>query len=100
MCYQILRIIVESTSSAWEKCDLRHTRIKDSKRGQILLFKEVRWQNLRIEAKSIIEEDLPPLRLLTNETAVCRIIIKKRLSGIFVSFDCVSNYFESVFKKW
>lgn len=78
--FKILRIEVESKSSAWEKCDLRHTRIKDLKRGQILLFKEVRWQNLRIEAKSITEKELPPLRLLTND-AVCRIIIKKRLSG-------------------
>lgn len=45
-----------------------------------MLFKELRWQTLRIEAQSIIEQDLPPLRLLTLE-AVCRLIIKKRLSG-------------------
>lgn len=77
---QIIRIKVESKSSAWEKCDLRHTRIKDTKRGQILLFKELRWQTLRIEAQSVIEKDLPPLRLLTLE-AVCRLTIKKRLSG-------------------
>ncbi|XP_065226318.1 bridge-like lipid transfer protein family member 3B isoform X2 [Planococcus citri] len=80
---QIIRIKVESKSSAWEKCDLRHTRIKDTKRGQILLFKELRWQTLRIEAQSIIEQDLPPIRLLTLE-AVCRLIIKKRLSDCFI----------------
>lgn len=88
---------MESRSSSWEKCNLRHTRIKDSKRGQILLFKEIRWQNVRMEARSITESDLPPLRLITND-AVCRIIIKKRLSGLIGNHFSVNKFYFALFK--
>lgn len=61
--------------------DLRLTKLKEPKKGQILIFKELQWQTVRIEASSTEDKDLPPLRLLTNFTR-CRITIKKRLSGI------------------
>jgi hypothetical protein len=59
------------------------TRLKDAEKGQLLIFKELEWQTVRIEAKSTIDKNLTPLRLLTNQ-ARCRIVIKKRLSGIHV----------------
>lgn len=74
------RIIVQSKTPKWQKLDLRLTRLKDSKKQQILIFKELEWQTVRIEAKSTIDKNLTPLRLLTNQ-ARCRIVIKKRLSG-------------------
>jgi len=74
------RILVESKSPAWKRGDLRQTRIKNTETGQLLTFKELEWQNVRIEAKSTQDADLTPLRLLTNQ-ARCRIIIKKRMSG-------------------
>jgi hypothetical protein len=59
------------------------TRLKDAEKGQLLIFKELEWQTVRIEAKSTIDKNLTPLRLLTNQ-ARCRIVIKKRLSDCFI----------------
>lgn len=77
-----MRIIVESKSplNRWKKDDLSKTRLKDSSRGQVLIFKGLEWQTLRLEARSTKDIDLPPLRLLTNR-ASCRLTIKKRISG-------------------
>lgn len=74
------RIVVESKSAAWQRCDLRTTRLKDPDRGQLLIFKELEWQTVRIEAQSTKDTNLTPLRLLTNQ-ARCLITIKKRISG-------------------
>ena len=35
------RIMVESKSATWQRCDLRTTRVKDPDRGQLLIFKEL-----------------------------------------------------------
>ena len=75
------RIVLESKSPTWTKTDLRMTRVKDVDRGELLIFKELSWQTVRIEAKSTMSEDLTPLRLITNQ-ARCRITIKKKLSGM------------------
>ncbi|OAD52118.1 UHRF1-binding protein 1-like [Eufriesea mexicana] len=80
---QMNRIIVESKSATWQQCDLRTTRVKDPDRGQLLIFKELEWQTVRIEAQSTKDKNLTPLRLLTNQ-ARCRITIKKRISDCFV----------------
>ncbi|KAL0134373.1 hypothetical protein PUN28_001277 [Cardiocondyla obscurior] len=80
---QINRIMVESKSATWQRCDLRTTRVKDPDRGQLLIFKELEWQTVRIEAQSTKDHNLTPLRLLTNQ-ARCRITIKKRISDCFV----------------
>ncbi|XP_015834568.1 bridge-like lipid transfer protein family member 3A isoform X1 [Tribolium castaneum] len=80
---QLSRIVVESKSPKWAKSDLRLTRLKDGEKGQLLIFKELEWQTVRIEAKSTIDKNLTPLRLLTNQ-ARCRIVIKKRLSDCFI----------------
>lgn len=73
------RIRVESKTPKWANGDLRFTRLKDSHRGIILIFKELSWQTVRIEASSTQDKSLTPLRLLTNH-ARCRITIRKRLS--------------------
>ncbi|XP_046432268.1 UHRF1-binding protein 1-like isoform X2 [Neodiprion fabricii] len=80
---QMSRIMVESKSPEWQRCDLRMTRLKDPDRGQLLIFKELEWQTVRIEACSTKDKELTPLRLLTNQ-ARCRITIKKRISDCFV----------------
>ncbi|XP_020279805.1 UHRF1-binding protein 1 isoform X2 [Pseudomyrmex gracilis] len=80
---QMNRIMVESKSATWQRCDLRTTRLKDPDRGQLLIFKELEWQTVRIEAQSTKDKNLTPLRLLTNQ-ARCRITIKKRISDCFV----------------
>jgi hypothetical protein len=38
------------------------TRLKDMEKGEVLLFKEMSWQTVRIEAKSTVCEELTPLR--------------------------------------
>jgi len=49
-------------------------------KGETLIFKEMSWQTLRLEARSTSDLHLAPLRLLTNQ-AKARIVIKKKLSG-------------------
>ena len=81
--FQMSRILVESKSPTWKKADLRMTRVKDTDKGELLIFKELSWQTVRIEAKSTINDDLTPLRLITNQ-ARCRITIKKKMSDCSV----------------
>ncbi|XP_073986292.1 bridge-like lipid transfer protein family member 3B isoform X2 [Rhodnius prolixus] len=80
---QIMRILVESKTPDWKRADLTKTRLKDAVKGQILIFKGLEWQALRLEACSTKDSDLPPLRLLTNKSK-CRLTIKKRTSDCFV----------------
>ncbi|XP_030383567.1 UHRF1-binding protein 1 isoform X3 [Scaptodrosophila lebanonensis] len=75
---QMSRIRVESKTPKWINADLRLTRLKDAQKGIILIFKELSWQTVRIEASSTQDKSLTPLRLLTNH-ARCRITIRKRL---------------------
>lgn len=80
-----MKILVESKSPDWKKVDLERTRIKDKDRNQVLIFKELEWQDLRFQAKSSNDKKLPPLLLLTNKSR-CRITIKKRISGEYKSY--------------
>ncbi|XP_059383250.1 bridge-like lipid transfer protein family member 3A isoform X2 [Carassius carassius] len=71
-----------SLNPKWQKDDLRYTRITHPKRGEVLTFKEINWQSLRIEADAIErdEQDLgsTPLRLITNQGCI-RIALKRRV---------------------
>jgi len=86
MKFQLSRVVVQSLSPNWQKVDdLRNTKIRDSNRGEILLFKEVEWQTTRIEATAVEGETtdqlfLTPLRFIANQSKI-RITVKKRLSG-------------------
>ncbi|CAO1340850.1 unnamed protein product [Diamesa hyperborea] len=80
---QMSRIRVESRTPKWGPAELRFTRLKDQVKGQILIFKELSWQTVRIEASSTQDNLLTPLRLLTNQ-AKCRITIKKKISDCSV----------------
>ncbi|XP_022252956.1 UHRF1-binding protein 1-like [Limulus polyphemus] len=85
--FQISRLLVESRTPSWKKEDLRLTRIKHPEKREILLFKQIEWQVLRIEAKAVGNTallghpnvTLTPLRLITNQ-ACCRITVKKKLN--------------------
>lgn len=72
------RIRVESKTPKWMNGDLRFTRLKDPSRDIILIFKELSWQTVRIEASSRQDKSLTPLRLLTNQSR-CRITIRKNM---------------------
>uniref|UniRef100_T1JHD7 Uncharacterized protein n=1 Tax=Strigamia maritima TaxID=126957 RepID=T1JHD7_STRMM len=79
--FHLTRLCLDSRTPTWQKSDLRMTRLKEPTSGELLIFKQVEWQTLRLEAKAVqLQEDYyTPLRLITNQ-ARCRIIIKKRLS--------------------
>ncbi|RWS04749.1 UHRF1-binding protein 1-like protein, partial [Dinothrombium tinctorium] len=78
--FQLSYLTVESRPPNFEKCnDLRLTRIKDESRGQILTFKHIEWQALKLEAKSEASNHSTPLRFITG-VGSCRITIKKQLS--------------------
>lgn len=81
--FQLSRIVLDSKNPFWQKADLRTTRLKDVERGELLIFKELSWQTLRIEARSSRDQTLTPLRLITNQ-ARCRITIKKKLADCSV----------------
>ncbi|XP_063810977.1 bridge-like lipid transfer protein family member 3A isoform X2 [Pseudophryne corroboree] len=75
-----------SVSPTWQKSDLRFTRLTHPQRGEVLTFKQVTWQTLRIEADaSESYDDAPstPLRLLTNGGQM-NIALKRRTKDCLV----------------
>ena len=77
---QVSRIVLESKSPSWQRSDLRMTRLRDPDRGEVLIFKELQWQTVKMEARSTLDQGLSPLRLITNQSH-CRIVIKKKING-------------------
>ena len=70
------------------------TRLKDPDRGELLIFKELEWQTLRIEAAASDPKSAftTPLRLITNQ-ARCRITVKKRLIGKITNATAVFAFY-------
>ncbi|XP_036023121.1 UHRF1-binding protein 1 [Onychomys torridus] len=70
-----------SVNPNWQQSDLRLTRITDPRRGEVLTFKEITWQTLRIEADATDNGDqdpvTTPLRLITNQGRI-QIALKRR----------------------
>ncbi|CAN7999014.1 unnamed protein product [Ixodes hexagonus] len=77
--FQLSRVVLDSRTPRWEPGDLRLCRIKSQDQGEILIFKQLEWQMLRLEAHSRGDGAPAPLRLITNG-ARCRIVLKKRLA--------------------
>ncbi|XP_061841349.1 bridge-like lipid transfer protein family member 3A isoform X1 [Nerophis lumbriciformis] len=80
--FELWQLQGNSLNPKWERSDLRNTRIPDPKRGEVLTFKEINWQTLRIEADAIESDDQDlgstPLRLITNQGRI-RIALKRRI---------------------
>ncbi|XP_075051859.1 bridge-like lipid transfer protein family member 3A [Mixophyes fleayi] len=75
-----------SVSPTWQQSDLRFTRLTHPQRGEVLTFKQVTWQTLRIEADASDScEDAPttPLRLLTNGGQL-NVTLKRRIKDCLV----------------
>lgn len=77
--FQLSRVVLDSRTPRWDPGDLRLCRIKGS--DQLLLFRQLQWQMLRLEAhaRGGATPGGAPLRLITNG-ARCRIVLKKRLA--------------------
>lgn len=93
--FNLSRVLLESRCPSWKPGELSLTRIKDTKRGQILLFKIVDWQTMRLEAKCLTDPDQAPLRLITNH-AQCRLTIKKNLDDCSVVAASIFVIFEDI----
>lgn len=93
--FNLSRVILESRCPNWRPGELSLTRIKDVTRGQILLFKIVEWQTMRLEAKCLTDPQQAPLRLITNH-AQCRLTIKKQLDDCSVVAARIFVIFEDI----
>ncbi|XP_073326751.1 bridge-like lipid transfer protein family member 3A [Pagrus major] len=80
--FELWQLQGNSLDPKWQRSDLRYTRVTDPKRGEVLTFKEINWQSLRIEADAIERDDQDlgstPLRLITNQGRI-RIALKRRI---------------------
>ena len=60
--FSMSRFTVQSTDQCWVvPNNLRKTRIKDEQRGQVLIFKEIKWGTMRLDADAAYVEVLSQL---------------------------------------
>uniref|UniRef100_A0ACB8FPR7 UHRF1-binding protein 1-like n=1 Tax=Sphaerodactylus townsendi TaxID=933632 RepID=A0ACB8FPR7_9SAUR len=80
--FELSQLRIYSVNANWEHGDLKFTRIQESQRGEVLTFKEINWQMIRIEADAIQSSQheimSAPVRLITNQSKI-RITLKRRL---------------------
>ncbi|KAM7367191.1 hypothetical protein PAMP_015110 [Pampus punctatissimus] len=80
--FELSQLQVYSVNTSWSISDLRFTRIQDPQKGEILTFKEISWQMIRIEADAIqsAEHEMlsAPIRLITNQSKI-RVTLKRRI---------------------
>ncbi|XP_037837047.1 UHRF1-binding protein 1-like isoform X2 [Kryptolebias marmoratus] len=80
--FELSQLQVYSVNTSWGIGDLRFTRIQDPQRGEVLTFKEISWQMIRIEADAIhsAEHEMlsAPIRLITNQSKI-RVTLKRRI---------------------
>ncbi|XP_072327642.1 bridge-like lipid transfer protein family member 3B isoform X3 [Scyliorhinus torazame] len=80
--FELSQLQIHSVNTSWKQSDLRFTRIQDPQRGEVLTFKEITWQMIRIEADAIQSEEhdilSAPVRLITNQSKM-KVSLKRRL---------------------
>lgn len=80
--FELSQLRIYSVNANWQLSDLRFTRIQDPQRGEVLTFKEINWQMIRIEADAIQSSDheimSAPVRLITNQSKI-KVTLKRRL---------------------
>ncbi|EHB06641.1 UHRF1-binding protein 1-like protein [Heterocephalus glaber] len=92
--FELSQLRIYSVNAKWEHGDLRFTRIQDPQRGEVLTFKEINWQMIRIEAdatqSSHLEIMCAPVRLITNQSKI-RVTLKRRSSTVTPSTQQVKT---------
>uniref|UniRef100_A0A1D5RBV8 Bridge-like lipid transfer protein family member 3B n=1 Tax=Macaca mulatta TaxID=9544 RepID=A0A1D5RBV8_MACMU len=92
--FELSQLRIYSVNAHWEHGDLRFTRIQDPQRGEVLTFKEINWQMIRIEAdatqSSHLEIMCAPVRLITNQSKI-RVTLKRRSSTVVASAQQVKT---------
>ncbi|XP_068794625.1 bridge-like lipid transfer protein family member 3B isoform X1 [Struthio camelus] len=80
--FELSQLRIYSVNANWEHADLRFTRIQEAQCGEVLTFKEISWQMIRIEADAIQSSKheimSAPVRLITNQSKI-RVTLKRRL---------------------
>ncbi|NXV00541.1 UH1BL protein, partial [Cettia cetti] len=80
--FELSQLRIYSVNANWEHADLRFTKIQEAQRGEVLTFKEINWQMIRIEADAIQSSKheimSAPVRLITNQSKI-RVTLKRRL---------------------
>ncbi|XP_062441827.1 bridge-like lipid transfer protein family member 3B isoform X1 [Rhea pennata] len=80
--FELSQLRIYSVNANWEHADLRFTRIQEAQLGEVLTFKEINWQMIRIEADAIQSSEheilSAPVRLITNQSKI-RVTLKRRL---------------------
>ncbi|XP_020370881.1 UHRF1-binding protein 1-like isoform X1 [Rhincodon typus] len=80
--FELSQLQIHSVNTSWQQSDLRFTRIQDPQRGEVLTFKEITWQMIRIEADAIHSDEheilSAPVRLITNQSRM-KVSLKRRL---------------------
>ncbi|KAM9312615.1 bridge-like lipid transfer protein family member 3B [Gastrophryne carolinensis] len=80
--FELSQLRIYSVNATWQHSDLRFTRIQDPQRGEVLTFKEINWQMIRIEADAIQSSEheimSAPVRLITNQSKI-RVTLKRRV---------------------
>ncbi|XP_077195276.1 bridge-like lipid transfer protein family member 3B isoform X1 [Paroedura picta] len=80
--FELSQLRIYSVNANWEHGDLKFTRIQECQRGEVLTFKEINWQMIRIEADAIQSSQheimSAPVRLITNQSKI-RVTLKRRL---------------------
>ncbi|CAG0913699.1 unnamed protein product [Notodromas monacha] len=80
---ELSQVYLYSTTPQFKLAELKCTRLKDTTKGETLIFKELKFASMKIQACSTVDSTLPPLRLITND-ARCRITLKKKLNDCSV----------------
>ncbi|CAK8686968.1 unnamed protein product [Clavelina lepadiformis] len=84
--FQLSQLLVYSTDPDGKKADLRFTRILNKAWGQVLTFKKVTWQTMRIVTDAAGSETTgltTPIRLITNQATIS-IVLRRKVSDLSI----------------
>ncbi|XP_039253730.2 bridge-like lipid transfer protein family member 3B isoform X1 [Styela clava] len=96
--FQLSQLLVLSTNPKWEKTDLRLSRITDKTLGQVLTFKKISWQTMRIVADAVTTNDknsTTPLRLITNQSEI-KMTFRRKTSDCSVIASELDIHFDDL----
>nr|XP_002121271.2 UHRF1-binding protein 1-like [Ciona intestinalis] len=84
--FQISQLLLFSTDPEGKQTDLRFTRILNKEWGQVLTFKKVTWQTMRIVTDAATSQSgatATPIRLITNQAQI-GITLRRKISDLSV----------------
>lgn len=96
---QLSQLLLESTNPKWKRSDLKHTYIHDKNLDQVLTFKKLSWQTMRIVANAVNSTErknsATPLRLITNQSEIM-ITFRRKASDCSIIASCLHIHFDDL----